>query len=123
MKERREAAAGGLVIRDGKVLLVRVRVSADPKIPSLRRGDAVWGFPKGRLDPGETPRRAAAREVFEETGWECAITRTLTEIRYSFYRDGRLTRKRVRWYLMEPVRRSGKPDPDEILLCRWTRFA
>lgn len=27
-----------------------------------------WGFPKGNIDPGETPKQAAVREFKEETG-------------------------------------------------------
>jgi len=29
-----------------------------------------WEIPAGRIDPGETPAQAAAREALEETGWE-----------------------------------------------------
>jgi 8-oxo-dGTP pyrophosphatase MutT (NUDIX family) len=32
------------------------------------RGHGEWGFPKGHLDPGETPWQAALRECAEETG-------------------------------------------------------
>jgi 8-oxo-dGTP pyrophosphatase MutT (NUDIX family) len=28
-----------------------------------------WEIPAGRLEPGETPEQAAARETLEETGW------------------------------------------------------
>lgn len=28
----------------------------------------IWGFPKGHLDPGETEKEAATREIKEETG-------------------------------------------------------
>ncbi len=123
MKSRFETAAGGLVVREGKVLLVRVKVSADPKSGPLKKGDPVWSFPKGHLESDETIRHCAAREVFEETGWECSIGKMFSEVRYSFTRSGHHTRKRVRWYLMEPVRRSGRPDPDEVLACRWASFS
>ncbi|MEO5873739.1 MAG: NUDIX hydrolase [Streptosporangiaceae bacterium] len=41
-----------------------------------------WSFPKGKLDPGETPRQAAIREVQEETGMTPALDRPLRPTRY-----------------------------------------
>lgn len=32
------------------------------------RGDGTWDGPAGRLEPGESPPAAAARELLEETG-------------------------------------------------------
>lgn len=46
---------------DGAILLVRNRHPS----PGLR----LLELPGGRIDPGETPRRAAFRELEEETGW------------------------------------------------------
>ncbi len=50
--------AAGILIRDAKFLICQ------------RRADAVfplrWEFPGGKLDPGETPRRALVRELAEE---------------------------------------------------------
>lgn len=33
----------------------------------LHRNGHFWGFPKGHLEPSETPLEAATRELFEET--------------------------------------------------------
>ena len=50
-------SAGGVVLRQQDVLLIRV---------SDIKGRPIWSFPKGRLDAGETPAQAAVREVLEE---------------------------------------------------------
>jgi len=63
--------AAGTVVRDpdrGVLLLWRHRFITD-----------TWGWeiPAGRIDPGESPADAAARETLEETGWEPGPLRPL----------------------------------------------
>jgi uncharacterized protein (TIGR00730 family) len=48
-----------IVVRDGHVLLGRRRGA---------HGAGTWSFPGGKVDPGEAPGAAAARELAEETG-------------------------------------------------------
>ena len=110
MKERSEFAAGGIVGRGGKVLLVQVR---------NLEGRIVWTFPKGHLEKGETWLSAARREVEEETGWKCRSLGLLSNVAYRFMREGRPVFKRVRWYRMEPVEKTGKPDAEEIRRAKW----
>lgn len=112
MKEPdKEHSAGGVILEAGRVLLIRMR---------NLRGEEVWTFPKGHLDPGETAPQAAVREVLEETGWRCEILGDLCTARYSFNRDGRPVNKDVRWFLMERAGGDGKPTtPDEVLATRW----
>ena len=110
MKEGKESAAGGIVGRAGKVLLVQVR---------NLQGEIVWTFPKGHLEKGETPLKAALREVEEETGWRCRCLSALSRVTYRFNRNGRPVFKRVSWYRMEPVEKTGKPDALEIRKTRW----
>ena len=59
------------IVRDeaGRVLLVR---------QTYHREGALWGVPGGWLGPGETPREAAARETFEETGVRVIPSRVLS---------------------------------------------
>jgi len=74
-----------------------------------------WSFPKGKLDPGETHRQAAAREVEEETGLRCRLGEELPETRYT---DRRGRPKRVRYWAMEPIDGTFEPN-DEVDEVRW----
>jgi 8-oxo-dGTP diphosphatase len=98
-------AAGGLVVRDGEVLLVH----------RPRYDD--WTFPKGKTLDGETDEECALREVLEETGLECALA---GEAGTTEYVDTKGRSKRVRWFLMEPVRGDFAPN-DEVDEVRWAK--
>ncbi|MFZ0492679.1 MAG: NUDIX hydrolase [Acidimicrobiia bacterium] len=63
-------AAGGVIVADGKVVIVH-----RPKYDD-------WSFPKGKLDEGETFEEAALREVEEETGLICVLDGFLREVEY-----------------------------------------
>ncbi|WP_445520481.1 NUDIX hydrolase [Streptomyces sp. NEAU-174] len=53
------AVAAAVITHEGRVLLIRRRVT---------EGRLVWQFPAGVVEPGESPADAAAREALEETG-------------------------------------------------------
>jgi len=110
MKKAEEYAAGGIVERRGKLLLVQV---------TNLKGEVKWTFPKGHLEKGEKPLDAALREVEEETGWRCEPSGKLPDVQYWFNRNGRPVHKRVSWYRMRPVKKTGKPDALEIMKTRW----
>lgn len=110
MREKNEYSAGGVVGRGGRILLVQVK---------NLEGRIVWTFPKGHLEKGETWLAAALREVEEETGWKCGNRGLLSNVTYRFKRDGKPVFKRVRWYRMEPVEKTGRPDAGEIRKTKW----
>lgn len=106
-------AAGGVVIdtkgADAPLVLLVHRPKYDD-----------WSFPKGKLDSGETIQQAALREVKEETGLDCRIIKTLSQIRYSYEnRSGRNKPKVVHYFLMEPVTGSITVNIHEIDAARW----
>ena len=79
-------AAGGIVRRDGEVLVVH-----RPKYDD-------WSFPKGKLDEGERWEDAALREVEEETGFRCSLG---PELGSTAYTDSRGRPKVARYWLMQ----------------------
>ena len=100
-------AGGGVPWRtvDGEVELLLVHRD--------HHGD--WTFPKGKLDPGETLKQCAVREVEEETGLRCATGAALPLVEY---RDGRGREKAVVYWLMQVE--SGRFEPnDEVDACGW----
>lgn len=100
---RQVEAAGGVVERDGRIIVVH----------RPRYDD--WSLPKGKLDRGETFEQAALREVEEETGFVCALGEELEPVRYH---DNRGRAKLVRYWRM--VVRGGEFAPnDEVDELRW----
>ena len=74
-----------------------------------------WSFPKGKLDPGETLRACAVREVVEETGLRCS---TGTRLDLVEYRDAQDRSKAVVYWLMTVTDGSFEPN-DEVDSCGW----
>lgn len=85
------------VARDGGPAYLLIH-SALVRCPRAR-----WEFPKGGIEPGETPREAAAREFREETGlvaWRFrdGFERSLS---YTYVRGGRRRDKTVTYLVAE----------------------
>jgi 8-oxo-dGTP diphosphatase len=95
-------AAGGIVVRDGRVLLVHRPAYGD------------WTLPKGKLVAGESWEEGALREVEEETGLHCDVGDEVGRTRYV---DSSGRNKEVRYFRMtsddEP---SAQNEVDEV---RW----
>ncbi|HEY4278140.1 MAG TPA: NUDIX hydrolase [Conexibacter sp.] len=113
--DARELSAGGVVVRDGEVIVI---------VPTRRgaQGQSVLGLPKGHVDPGETAEQAATREVREEAGVDADLVQRLGDVRYFYQRDGRRIFKMVRFYLF--AYRSGtlEDHDDEVEEARWMPF-
>lgn len=89
-------SAGGIVIKDNKILL-------------LQTSHGRWVLPKGHVEVDESLRQAAVREVFEETGIRARIERKLGWVSYDFVCQGRMLKKKVLWFMMTEL--GGEPTP------------
>ncbi len=103
-----QRSAGGVVARDGELLLI-----------ALQDGRR-WQLPKGHLEPGESPEDAAVREVREETGVTGRPVATLPTIDYWFVERGRRIHKQVDYFLLVYAAGSTADyDPREVSGARW----
>ncbi|MFD4135628.1 NUDIX hydrolase [Streptomyces goshikiensis] len=68
--EERPGIAAAIVVHEGRVLMVRRRVS---------EGQLSWQFPAGEVEPGEDREDAAVRETQEETGLDVEAVKLLGE--------------------------------------------
>ncbi len=106
-------AAGGVVVRGGKILFI------------FR--NKKWDLPKGKIDAGETPREAALREVAEEC--EIAGHKIVKQLPSTFHifkspykkLKGKWIFKETFWFEMEySGSENGTPQTEEdITEVRW----
>ncbi len=89
MPIKRIFSAGGIVVKDGKVLVTQ---------HSKHKG---WDFPKGHIEAGESQEEAALREVAEETGVKAEIIEKVGQTEYFYYDGGEKAFKTVVFFLMK----------------------
>ena len=101
-------SCGGVVIFRGKVLLL---------YKNQHGKHMGWVLPKGTLEPDETYKAAALREVKEESGVTAKALKYLGKTQYSFYStvgsDRHKVSKTVHWYLMTTHSFECKPQAEE----------
>lgn len=109
---KREVSAGGVVLREGCVLVI---------VPTRRAADGslVLGLPKGHLDGEETAEQAATREVLEETGVRAEMVAPIGEVRYWYVREGQRISKSVHFFLFSYLDGDVADHDDEVLEARW----
>lgn len=102
-----EVSAGGLVLQRGPQGWQGALIARHD-----RRGKPIWSLPKGHIEAGETPERAAMREVAEETGIHGHIVAPLGVIDFWFVSDGRRVHKTVHHFVLMAT--SGQLNADDI---------
>ncbi len=101
-------AAGGVVFNEKKEILVM-----------FRRG--FWDLPKGKIDPGETKKQAAVREVEEETGISnIKLGKKICRTLHTYQLKEKRILKYSYWYKMTAPKTKLIPQMEEdIEKCEW----
>ena len=110
---RLPAEASATVVHDperGVLLLRRHRFITD---------SWGWEIPGGRVDEGETPAEAAARETREETGWRPGPLRPL----FSYHPAPGGLDQTFHVFAAEGAVEEGEPDVDEAERVEWVPVA
>jgi 8-oxo-dGTP diphosphatase len=117
-----------VVVRDGHVLLCQRHDGEH--LPLL------WEFPGGKIDPGETPREALARELDEELGVRSEVGDQVAEIlhRYPektvwlrFFRASivgeprPIVHRAIEWVALERASEYPAPPPNARVIERLVR--
>lgn len=95
-------AAGGLVLKDGRILMI------------YRLG--VWDLPKGKLNKKEKVQEGALREVEEECNIQVEVIDKLPKTWHSYAFKGKKILKKTSWYVMNCTDDSlMKPQAEEFI--------
>ena len=117
MKEDGYRLNVGVIIanKEGKLLICK------------RKGMNSWQFPQGGIDYGETPLKAAKRELFEEVGIKSKSTKLISNVkewlkydvpkksRRRRFLDKKFKGQKQKWFLFklkEDIQISFENDPD-----------
>jgi len=111
---RNEVSSGGVVYRR-KGDTAEIALAAR----RTRKGELVWGLPKGQIEREESPEQAALREVLEETGLTAEVEGSLGSTRYFYVWEGDRVRKRVHMFLMRATGGDVANHDDEMEDVRW----
>jgi 8-oxo-dGTP diphosphatase len=91
--------SAAIVYRDGKVLLSKRKKGG-------HLAD-LWEFPGGKVEPGEDPRAALSRELFEELGVDTTVGDI---VEATFHRYEEVSRT-VLLLFFEATLTAGSPEP------------
>src|SRR6266446_2107830 len=95
------------VLPDGRILLIQQYRHATRQY--------LWELVAGRMDPGETPKAAAARELIEETGYRAKRLRVFLDV---FPTPGFLEERMFLLLAEGLTAGTAEPEEDEKIISR-----
>jgi 8-oxo-dGTP diphosphatase len=101
--------AAGLIIRGGEVLIGQRRADQPMALQ--------WEFPGGKIEAGESPEQALARELDEELGIRAVIGPRVTHIRHNYRHGGAVD---LQFFVVHEF--AGEIDNRIFQQVRWTKL-
>lgn len=113
----REPTSGGIVFRFAKD-------KKDIEILLIQDSKGRWTIPKGHIEPGETAKMTARREIEEETGLKnVSILTWLGKIHFKYRRLDKLVLMTTQIYLVQSIDSHEMPTPEKWMKgIRWFKF-
>ena len=114
----REPTAGGIVFRLNKT-------SSDIEILLIQDSKNRWTIPKGHIEPGETAKQTALREIGEEAGlFHIRALTWLGKIHFKYRRLDQLVLMTTQIYLVQALDEDETPTKEKWMNgIRWFPFA
>ncbi len=114
----REPTSGGIVFRF-------TPNQKDIEILLIQDSKGRWTIPKGHIEPGETAKMTARREIEEETGLKnVAVLGWLGKIHFKYRRLDKLVLMTTQIYLVRSLDSHEKPTPERWMKgIKWFSFA
>ena len=103
--------AAGVIIEGGRVLVTQRKAGTHL--------EGAWEFPGGKVEPGEDPRGALARELSEEIGVKARVGEVV-DVTFHRYEQAK---KAVLLLFFEAEREQGSPEPRaiDVAAVKWAR--
>ena len=101
--------AAALIVRGGEVLIGQRRADQPMALQ--------WEFPGGKIEAGESPEQALARELDEELGIQATIGPRVTRIRHNYRHGGAVD---LQFFAVHEF--SGEIVNRIFLQLRWTKL-
>jgi 8-oxo-dGTP diphosphatase len=101
--------AAALIVRGDEVLICQRRADQPMGLQ--------WEFPGGKIEAGETPEQALARELHEELGIQATIGPWVTHVRHNYRHGGAVD---LQFFAVREF--SGDLENRIFAQLRWTRL-
>jgi seryl-tRNA synthetase len=114
----REPTAGGIVFR-------MTSDNRDIEILLIQDSKNRWTIPKGHIEPGETAKQTAVREIGEESGLKnVEVLAWLGKIHFKYRRLEKLVLMTTQVYLVQSIDKNERPTKEKWMNgIRWFSFA